>query len=272
MLVERNCLINMQEMIAQYESVLTRYRDQVMNTMAEQDWRDYNEVLFSAHSCGIEGNSFSVNDTRELKEKGLGVVPQNKTLLEAFEILDHFEAYDYMLSIVGQPLSEKNLKELHRLCTKNTLAYRTHGEGVPGEYTTTDMAAGDTVFGDHVELVARVPELLKATQEAMDKQETHPVVIAARFHCFFEYLHPFRDGNGRVGRLMANLILLTMGHPMVIIPSEDKSEYIRALQMYRKERTTEFIEHFFLSVAITRMNEEMQQKQQLAASQLRFII
>jgi len=263
----------MQELIAKYESLLTAYRATIMNTMSEQDWHDYNEVLFSAHSCAIEGNSFSVNDTRELKEKGLGIIPVGKTLLEAFEILDHFEAYNYMLSIVGQPLSEANLKEIHRLCTRNTLAYRTHGEGIPGTYTTTDMAAGDTIFGNHEELIARVPDLLQSTQEAMDKAETHPVCIAARFHCYFEYLHPFRDGNGRTGRLMANLILLSMGHPMVIIPMEHKAEYIKALQLYKKEHSVEFIEHFFLSSAIARMEHEIQEKQQLTArSQLRFII
>jgi len=259
-------------MITTYDNLLAEYRAKVMDRMSKLDWCSYNEVLFSAHSCAIEGNSFSVNDTRELKEKGLGIIPKGKTLLEAFEILDHFEAYDYMLSMVGQPLTESLLKEVHRRCTRNTLAYRTNGEGVPGEYTTVDMAAGETTFGDHEELIARVPKLLAATQEAMDKKETHPVTIAARFHCYFEFLHPFRDGNGRTGRLMANWILLTMGHPMIIIPQEDKSEYIRALELYKKEHTTEFIEHFFFSVAINRMKYEMEEKARLTArSKLRFI-
>lgn len=263
----------MESHIAKYESILAEYRTCVMDRMSPYDWRDYNEVLFSAHSCAIEGNSFSVNDTRELKEKGLGIIPQGKTLLEAFEILDHFDAYEYMLSQVGQPLSESLLKEVHRRCTRNTLAYRTHGQGVPGEYTTVDMAAGETVFGDHEELIARVPQLLEATQQAMDKGETHPMCIAARFHCFFEYLHPFRDGNGRTGRLMANFILLSLGHPLVIIPNEQKSEYIRALQMYRREHSVEFIEHFFLSTAIARMEREMNEKRELTArSKLRFIL
>ena len=59
----------MESHIAKYESVLAEYRTCVMDRMSPYDWRDYNEVLFSAHSCAIEGNSFSVNDTRELKEK-----------------------------------------------------------------------------------------------------------------------------------------------------------------------------------------------------------
>lgn len=263
----------MEALIQKYESLLPQYRALVMDKMTEQDWRDYHEVLISAHSCAIEGNSFSVDDTRELKEKGLGVIPQGKTLVEAFEILDHFEAYEYMLSQVDKPLSEDILKQMHLLCTRNTHKYRTHGEGVPGEYTTTDMAAGDTIFGDHEVLVARVPSLLEATQAAIEKGSTHPVCLAARFHCFFEYLHPFRDGNGRVGRLMANLILLTMGHPMVIVPLERKAAYIAALKYYKKEGTTEFIEQFFLETAIARMESELSEKRSLTSrSKLCFLL
>lgn len=263
----------MEELLQKYEQVLSDYREKVMARMDENGWRDYNEVLFSSHSCAIEGNSFSVDDTRELKEKGLGVIPQGKTLLEAFEILDHFAAYEYMLSQVGQPLSEELLKNIHRLVTKNTLAYRTHGEGVPGEYTTVDMAAGSTVFGDHEVLVAQVPRLLESTQRQMEEKKMHPLQLAALFHLFFEYLHPFRDGNGRTGRLMANFILLTMGHPMVIIENENKQAYLEALRFYKKERSTEMIEAFFINTAIRRMERELAEKRELtAASTLRFFV
>ena len=78
--------------IQAYEELLKVYRQKVTDRMAIDDLKEYNEILFSAHSCAIEGNSFSVNDTRELKEKGLGVIPQGKTLFEAFEMLDHFRA------------------------------------------------------------------------------------------------------------------------------------------------------------------------------------
>ncbi len=58
--------------------------------------KEYNEILFSAHSYAIEGTTFSVDDIRTLKEKGLGMIPQGKTLFEAFEILDHFNAYEFL--------------------------------------------------------------------------------------------------------------------------------------------------------------------------------
>ena len=57
--------------IEAYEALRKEYMQRVTLRMDSDDLKEYNEVLFSAHSCAIEGNSFSVNDTRELKEKGL---------------------------------------------------------------------------------------------------------------------------------------------------------------------------------------------------------
>ena len=208
--------------IKEYEDLRRKYQTLIINKMDREEYIKYNEVLFSTHSCAIEGNSFSVDDTRELKEKGLGMIPAGKTLFEAFEMLDHFEA---------------------------------------GEYTTTDMAAGDTVFGDHEELIARVPKLLESTEKAIVSAAVHPMILAARFHGFYEYLHPFRDGNGRTGRLISNYILLRLNHPLLIIPSEARQEYISALRMIRTEATDEHLIRFFFKMAIQRMEEELKQKE-----------
>lgn len=246
--------------IKEYDDLRDRYQALVVDRMDREEYITYNEVLFSTHSCAIEGNSFSVDDTRELKEKGLGMIPAGKTLLEAFEMLDHFEAFEYMVQNLQHPLDETLLKEINRRVTSHTLAYRAP-DATPGEYTTTDMAAGDTVFGDHEELIARVPRLLESTEQTIVSAATHPMVVAARFHGFYEYLHPFRDGNGRTGRLVSNYILLRMGHPLLIIPSESRQEYIAALRMIRTEATDEHLVRFFFKMAVKRMQEEMKQKE-----------
>ena len=142
----------------------------------------------------------------------------------------------------------------------HTLAYRSP-DATPGEYTTTDMAAGDTVFGDHEQLVAKVPQLLASTERAIASSAAHPVVLAARFHGFYEYLHPFRDGNGRTGRLVSNHILLRMGHPLIIIPSSCRQEYITSLRTIRTEGTDEHLIRFFFKMAMTRMADEIGQKE-----------
>ena len=256
-----------EEEIKLYESLRCKYQALIINKMDREEYTKYNEVLFSAHSCAIEGNSFSMDDTRELKEKGLGMIPAGKTLFEAFEMLDHFEAFEYVMQNTQHPLDEALLKEINKRVTLHTISYRSP-EAIPGEYTTTDMAAGDTVFGDHEQLIAKVPKLLESTEKAIASAAVHPMILAARFHGFYEYLHPFRDGNGRTGRLVSNYILLRSGHPLLIIPSEARQEYISALRMIRTEATDEHLVRFFFKMAMRRMEDELKQK---AANTKRFM-
>lgn len=248
-----------EEEIKLYESLRCKYQALIINKMDREEYTKYNEVLFSTHSCAIEGNSFSVDDTRELKEKGLGMIPAGKTLFEAFEMLDHFEAFEYVIQNAQHPLDEALLKEINKRVTLHTISYRSP-EAIPGEYTTTDMAAGDTVFGDHEQLIAKVPKLLESTEKAIASAAVHPMILAARFHGFYEYLHPFHDGNGRTGRLVSNYILLRSGHPLLIIPSEARQEYISALRMIRTEATDEHLVRFFFKMAMRRMEDELKQK------------
>ena len=84
--------------------------------------------------------------------------------------------------------------------------------------------------------------------------------IAAKWHGYYEYLHPFRDGNGRTGRLLSNFILLRAEHPLLIVKLEDRSGYISALKKIRTEGTDEFLIAFFFQTAIKRMKEELAQK------------
>jgi Fic family protein len=248
--------------IEEYEAVRKDYQREIADKMGRQQWMEYNEILFSAHSCAIEGNSFTVDDTRILREQGMAMVPVGRSLLECTEMADHFRTFDYLVSRLDGPFDESLLKEINRLVTEHTLSYRAQG-AVAGEYTTEDMAAGDTVFGDHETLIAQVPHLMESTQKALDAG-LHPMVVAAKWHGYYEYLHPFRDGNGRTGRLLSNFILLRAEHPLLIIRLEDRSAYISALKQIRSEGTDEHLVAFFFKTAITRMKEEMAQKRKLS--------
>ena len=254
--------------IEEYESIRQKYQQKIADRMGEKQWMEYNEILFSAHSCAIEGNSFTVDDTRILREQGMAMVPVGRSLLECTEMADHFRAFDYMVSHLDYPFDEALLKEVNRLVTEHTLSYRAP-EAIAGEYTTEDMAAGDTMFGDHEELIARVPKLMESTQRAIDDGQ-HPMVVAAKWHGYYEYLHPFRDGNGRTGRLLSNFILLRAGHPLLIIKLDDRSEYISTLKQIRTEGTDEHLVAFFFKTAINRMNSELAQKRKNALPMMFF--
>ena len=245
--------------INQYDQLAKQYLERVAKPMGDLEFRKYSEVLFSCHSCGIEGSSFSVDDTRALFEQGLGYYPVGKTLLECQEMADHFKAYEWMHGHLDHPFDVELMKTINRLVTLNTLPYRVPG-AVPGEFTTVDMATGDTLFGDHEKLIARLPALMESTAKAMAEAKIHPLVLAARFHGFYEYLHPFRDGNGRTGRLLSNFILLQFHLPELVIHKEDRQQYITALRARRTEGTDEHLVAFFFEAAIKQMQDELNQK------------
>ena len=244
--------------ISQYEALRKEYEEKVASRMSHKEWMEYNEILFSAHSCAIEGNSFTVDDTRILREQGMAMIPVGRSLFECTEMADHFRAFDYVASHLDAPFDEALLKETNRLVVEHTLSYRAP-EAVAGEYTTEDMAAGDTVFGDHETLIARVPSLMASTERALAEGQ-HPLLVAARWHGYYEYLHPFRDGNGRTGRLLSNFLLMRAGHPLLIIRLEDRADYISALRQIRAEGTDEYLIAFFFRTAIQRMKSELSQK------------
>lgn len=247
-----------EEEITEYECIRQEYQEKIADRMGHRQWMEYNEILFSAHSCAIEGNSFTVDDTRILREQGMAMIPVGRSLLECTEMADHFCAFDYMVSHLDSPFDEALLKEVNRLVTEHTLSYRASG-AIAGEYTTEDMTAGDTVFGNHETLIARVPDLMASTQHAM-ADGLHPMIVAAKWHGYYEYLHPFRDGNGRTGRLLSNFILLQAGHPLLIIELKDRAAYIAALKQIRGEGTDEHLIAFFFKTAIKRMKGELAQK------------
>jgi len=248
----------MEDRIRLYEETRLEYQSTVAENFDPADFADYNENLFTAHSCTIEGNSFSVDDTRALKEHGMTLKLQNKSLYEAYEILDHFKAYEYAMGNPDRPLTEEFLKRVHFHMTEHTIGYRLGT--MPGEYTDTGMASGNTIFGDHEENISRVPILLKSTQEAMDGDIDHPMAISAKFHFYFIYLHPFRDGNGRVGRLLSNFMLAKKGHPHLIVPAERKTKYIESLTASKKHRDFLPVISFFFETASDRMRHELEQR------------
>ena len=246
--------------LLKYDELVKRYQEEIVKPMAPDSYKEYAEILFSCHSCGIEGNSFTVDDTRALFEQQLGFYPVGRTLFECQEMADHFKAYEYTFSDVERNLDEEFIKEINRLVTQNTLSYK-YPDAQPGDYTTVDMAAGDTVFGNHETLIQRLPSLLHSTNAAIAEQSSHPLLISARFHGYFVYLHPFRDGNGRIARLLSNWILAKFGYPLMIIRREEREEYISALRTIRKEATDEHLVSFFITTALRNLDEALTQKQ-----------
>jgi len=113
----------------------------------------------------------------------------------------------------------------------------------------------------------------KKVVDRMDRKEWmdyNEILFSAHSCAIFEYLHPFRDGNGRTGRLLSNFILLRAAHPLLIVRREDRDAYISALKLVRSEGTDEYLVDFFFKTAISRMQNEMAQKRKLSLPMLFF--
>lgn len=101
--------------IRRYDRTVAEYQKLIVEPMGKEQYRERNEVLFSCHSCGIEGSSFTVDDTRDLFEQGLGYYPVGKTLLECQEMTDHFAAYEWMHEHLDHAFDVELLKAVNRL-------------------------------------------------------------------------------------------------------------------------------------------------------------
>jgi hypothetical protein len=102
----------------------------------------------------------------------------------------------------------------------------------PGAFKKHDYVTGREEVGSMPEDVP--VDIAALLDELGNFSSGETLKAAAYFHARFEYIHPFADGNGRVGRTLLNYFLMTRGHPPVIIFDEDKADYYAALEAYDK--------------------------------------
>ena len=190
------------------------------------------------HSNAIEGNTLSRQETAFFLKRGLTV--QGKTMQEYLEVQNHVEAIESLKAIVKQDrrITQSLTKELHALLMHGIdfiwvgpKDNRVKRPLYPGKYKTEPNNV-ITMNGEvhHYCDPLLVPERMEKIVKLIQKGNSHPVQLAAIAHYELVAIHPFADGNGRVGRLLMNLILMQRGHPPAVIKNETKEEeYYRAL-------------------------------------------
>ncbi|MEM0980611.1 MAG: Fic family protein, partial [Cyanobacteria bacterium P01_H01_bin.58] len=134
------------------------------------------------------------------------------------------DAISYVESLAQQEkaLGEWEIRQIH------SLLLMVIDRAEAGRYRQLDVKAAGTGYASQYLL----PELMTTFVEWLNSdaaQQLHPIDYAAEAHCRFVGIHPFRDGNGRTGRLLMNLLLLRVGYPVVVISNAQRAEYIEAL-------------------------------------------
>ncbi len=180
---------------------------------------------FTHDSTAIEGNTLTLQETSLLLFDG--IAPSSKHLREINEVLNHKQAFDHILSYNGK-LNRKLIMELHELVVKDTLP-REYDEQI-GRFRTVQVWVRGSPW------MPPAPEDVPVDMQTLlawytkNKKRLHPVVLASYFHIGFETVHPFIDGNGRVGRLLLNFILHRNEYPMLDIPQGRRNDYYDTLE------------------------------------------
>lgn len=176
----------------------------------------------SRYTEKIENDNITYNDTREIFKHD-GVTAYTGDLRTLFDIRNAKDAYEVFLTAfqVKRPLDEPFMKELQFCLTQNTYDTRRWQLGErPGEYKRHAYVTGREEVGATPEDAAdEVRELLEELRDVTSKDV---LTAAAYFHAKFQNIHAFADGNGRVGRLAMNYLLVRYGHPPIIIHEEDR--------------------------------------------------
>lgn len=216
-----------------YEKAVALWQQKNITTDAElAEALNGHSISFAYHSGKIENEKITYHDTREIFEHD-GVTSYTGDLRTLFEIRNAKDANEMLLDAFQKKrvFDESFIKELHRTLTQNTYDTRRWQLGErPGEYKHHDYVTGKEEIGAAPEDVAE--EMNELLSELVDVTNHDVLTAAAYFHAKFENIHPFADGNGRVGRLAMNYFLIMHGHPPIVIHEEDRKDYYAALEAW----------------------------------------
>lgn len=194
------------------------------------------------HSTAIEGNTLVLKEVERLLREGKAV--GSKELAEYLEVDGYAKAAQWVYAhavqqspdwSVGELISLAELRRIHELVVEPAWLHSPPdglhpGEG-PGSFRRHDIRpfTGGMMPPPFPEVPALVTDWLSdANRGPADAQ--HPMVFIADLHARFEQIHPFRDGNGRAGRLATNLLLVRHGYPPAVIYKRDRTRYVNALR------------------------------------------
>lgn len=195
------------------------------------------------HSNSIEGNSLTYGETIAFLMEGL--TAKGKPFKDHLDIKGHNEGIDYLMEIIKnrQQLTEKTIRELHK--TILVEPYKTPARTPDGQSVEKTVHLGQyKSLPNHVktptgqihyyatpeETPAKMSDLMAWLKEHQEKGDLHPVMLAAIFHYRFVAIHPFDDGNGRMSRLLMNLLLMQYHFPPVVIKQQHRNDYYYALR------------------------------------------
>jgi Fic family protein len=191
------------------------------------------QIKLAYNSNRIEGSRLSEDQTRYIYETNtISTAPEETVDVDDIvETLNHFSCFDYMLSHADEALTEDMIKEFHRLLKRGVSGERKEWFRV-GDYKVRANAVGDMKTTAPAKVAGEMHKLL----EAYHVKAHITIEDVIEFHHRFESIHPFQDGNGRVGRIIMFKECLRHDIMPFIIDEEHKLFYYCGLKEYTSEK------------------------------------
>jgi len=198
--------------------------------LSEEDWLKFSEV-FTYSTNAIEGSSVTGKEVADILERDKWPEKPKEEISETYGVA---EAVAYVRK-TKEHVSLELMKELHRIVFRNSKRFAGRFRELGREVAVVDA------FGNVVHRGAPSSQVASLLKELVawyrkNRKTYSPLVLAAIVHNQFENIHPFEDGNGRVGRLLLINVLIKHGFPPLNIEMKNRREYYAALQAYEKEQ------------------------------------
>ena len=199
------------------------------------------EVEYIFNSNAIEGNTIKLRETQLILERGLTI--KGRSLREHLEVRNHPRAIKYLETMTRRALRERDILVLHQIIMKGI-----DDEAGIFRIAEVRIAGAEFIPPPAYEVANLIRKLVDWCNR--DPDELRPIELAAILHHRFVWIHPFHDGNGRVARLLMNLVLIRTGYPIAAILNVDRSKYYDSLNKADNQDPTSFVN--FVASAVER--------------------
>jgi len=183
---------------------------------ARQKEKEEIAVAFTYNTNAIEGSTITLEEVREITQDKIS---PNKPLMDIKEAEAHYEVFLKILEL-KEKISNKLLLDWHKKIFGNTK------QDIAGKFRDYLVRVGSYLAPDWQD----VQKLMNSLVKFANSSKQNPAELAARAHYRFERIHPFGDGNGRIGRLLMNYLLWKAEYPMLILEYKKRRSYYKALQ------------------------------------------
>ena len=197
------------------------------------------QIDFAYNTNHIEGSTITPDETESIYETGTILTSEDKVIVikDITEPKNHFTLFKYMLDTINEPLSEDMIKKYHFILKNGTVDDSDREWFNVGEYKKLKNFVGNI----ETSLPSDVPLDMKNLISFYNDIKNKTILDIIEFHVRFEKIHPFQDGNGRVGRMIMFRECLYNNIVPFYIEDRNKSFYIRGLKEYQNNNEKNYL-------------------------------